>query len=251
MKIFNRNNEKKAGEADRFSQVFFVIGAIIVFTVVFFLGMQVGRVVEKEQAKRQDVRKGERRVKDEIRRDMSAYSEEAVRIPVVMPPPPPAAGEELNKTGESANLPDLIALNDPAPQPQAPPKESASVPASKPKASVPAPKSDAFAPIETATKAPATKEPVTKESASKPAAGSSTKKTFMLQASALRNREAANSLKAKLEKKGFQTRILREVSDGKELYKVRVGPYGSKEEAAKAVKDIRAAFNIDAIILNE
>ena len=211
MKILRYKNARKWGETDRFSNAFFIIGSIVVFTAVFFLGMQIGRIVEKDQVKKQDVRNDEGSKKEEIQQDMSAYSEEAVRIPVVMPPlPPPGASEELRESEETATFPDSLTRND----------------AAAPKPSTPAP-------------------------APKPAVTPSTKKTFVLQAGALSNREAADELKTKLEKKGYKSAVLRESSKGKVLYKVRVGPYGSREEATRQMKNIRAALKIDAIIIAE
>ena len=208
MKILRFKNTGKWGETDRFSNAFFIIGSIVVFTAVFFLGMQIGRIVEKDQVKKQEMRKDEGSKKEEIQQDMSAYSEEAVRIPVVMQPlPPPGASEELKESEKAATFPDSLTRNNAAPKPPAP--------------------------------------------APKPAVSPPAKKTFVLQAGALSSREAADELKTKLEKKGYRTRVLRESVKGKILYKVRVGPYGTKDEATREVKNLRAALKIEAIIVTE
>lgn len=199
----------RRGDAERYSQAFFIVGALVVFAVVFFLGFQVGRIVEKNVVEERTARKDEGRKKEDIRREMSAYSEEAVRVPVVTPPPPPPdADEELKKSEANATFPDTLTRKDPQPQPLVKPK--------------PAPE---------------------------PAA----KKRYLLQAGALKNRDAAESLKGKLEKGGFHARIIHVPGkgNGKDLYKIRVGPHGSKEEALKAMKEIRTALRVDVILIPE
>ena len=212
MKTLRYKSEKKWGDPDRFSNAFFIIGALVVFAVVFFLGLQVGRMVEKDRASGFSARKDEGQKKEEIQREMSAYSEEAVQIPVIMPPPPPPDPiEELKISEKTVTFPDSLTRKDAVPQPLV-------------KSKTPAPK---------------------------PAAASPAKKAFILQASAFRNRESADALKTKLDNKGFKAKVVREVVGGKDLFKVQTGPYGSKEDANKAIKDIRSAFKIDAIIVSE
>lgn len=223
MKTLRHKSGKKWGDSDRFSHAFFIIGSLVVLTVVFFIGLQVGRIIEKDQAGSLSVRRDEGRKREDIQQEMSKYSAEAVQIPVVVPPPPPPtepsdASEELKKSEKEATFPDSLTRKDAVPQPLVKPKEPA--PASKPAS---APKSAAASPA----------------------------KKFTLQVSASGNREASDDLKAKLDKKGFKAKVSRENTGGKELYKVKVGPYGSKEEAAKVKKDIRAALNIDALLISE
>jgi len=213
VRTLRHKSGKKWGDPDRFPNTFFIVGALVVFAVVFFLGLQLGRIVERDQASWVSARKDEGQRKEEIQREMSAYSEEAVQIPVVMPPPPPPdASEELKISEKAATFPDSLTRKDAVPQPLV-----------KPKTPAPAPKTAA---------APA-------------------KKMFTLQVSAFRSRESADALKTKLDGKGFKSKVVREVAGGKDLFKVHSGPYGSKEDAAKAIKDIKAAFKIDAIIVSE
>lgn len=207
MKTIKYKARYKRGE---YSNSLFVLGALVVVAVIFFTGFQVGRIVERGTMKERTVKKADSRTKEDIRKEISAYSEEAVRIPVVTPspppPPPPDAGEELKKTEENVKFRESLTRTDPAPQPLVKPK----------------------------------------------AAGESGgKKRFNLQAGALKSREAAESLKERLEKEGFKARVIRFPGKdrGKDLYKVRIGPHGSKDEALKAMRNIRTALKIDVILL--
>jgi cell division protein FtsN len=144
---------------------------------------------------------------------LSAYSEEAVRIPVVSPPPavpPPTAGEELRETEATATFPDSLTRKDPAPQPLVKPRQGA-------------------------------------------AAASNGKGKFMLQAGALKNKEAAESLRGRLEREGYRSKVVRIEGKGRggDLYKVRIGPHGSREEALKAMKAIKYEMKIDVILLKD
>ncbi|MCL2103179.1 MAG: SPOR domain-containing protein [Syntrophorhabdaceae bacterium] len=259
MRTILRHNSESP---ERFPNAFFVIGSIVVFTFVFFIGLQVGRIVERDRigvAARND----EERKNYDIQREMSAYSEEAVKIPVVTPPPAPLdAVEELRESEKGVTFPDSLTRADAVPQPLVKPSESAPKPAPKLDATAPkpadsSPKPDATTPkpVASTPKPDATKPAAsaTKPAASKPVGATATEKSrrFVLQVSALRNRESAESLKNKLDAKGFRTRLSSETVGGRDLYKVRVGPYRTKEDANKAVKDIKAAFKLDPIIVLE
>ena len=216
MRTLRHKSGKKWGDPDRFSNTFFIMGALVVFAVVFFLGLQVGRIVERDRASGPSARKDEGQRKEEIQREMSAYSEEAVQIPIVMPPPPPPDPiEELKISEKAVTFPDSLTRKDAVPQPLVKPKTPAPAPAPKPAAATPA------------------------------------KKVLMLQASAFRSRESADALKTKMDNKGFKAKVVREVVGGKDLYKVQAGPYASREDATKAVKEIKTAFKLDAIIVTE
>ena len=213
MKTVRYKARYRRGDSDRYSHAFFILGALVAVAIIFLIGFQVGRIVEKGAAKERVAgKKADARTKEDIRKEISSYSEEAVRIPVVTPspppppPPPPDAGEELKKTEENVKFPDSLTRKDPAPQPLV-----------KPKAAV----------------------------------ESNGKKRFILQAGALKSREAADSLKGRLEKEGYKARVILVPGKGgaKDLYKVRIGPHGSKEEAMKSMRDIRTALKIDVILL--
>ncbi len=211
MKTIRYKGGQKRGDPDRSSFVFFVVGALVVIAVVFFLGFQVGRVVEKSASREQIVVKSQGGRKADIRREMSAYSEEAVRIPVVEPPPvtPPTAGEELRNTEANATFPVSLTRKDPAPQ------------------------------------------PLVKEAA-KPSEGPRGKGKFLLQAGAMKSRDAAEALRDRLERAGHKSKVVRVPDKTRgDLYKVRIGPHGSREEAMKAMRSIKYEMKIDAILMKE
>lgn len=211
MKTIRYKGGQKRGDPDRYSFAFFVVGALVVIAVVFFLGFQVGRVVEKSAVKEQPPVKSQGERKADIHREMSAYSEEAVRIPVVAPPPaaPPTAGEELRTTEANATFPDSLTRKDPAPQPLV--KQTA-------KASPESPR----------------------------------KGKFLLQAGAMKNRDAAEALRDRLERAGHKSKVVRVPTRNRgDLFKVRVGPHGSREEAMKAMRAIKSEMKIDVILLKE
>jgi cell division protein FtsN len=208
-------------DAERQSFAFFVVGAIVVIAVAFFIGLQVGRVLEKNAAGKD--RPGGRTtaqgssgdnglrpgVSTEIRRDMSAYSEEASRVPAVpaQPVPPPTAGEELRQTERSATFPESLSRKDPSPQPL----------------------------VSAKGKSP------------EPGTGAG---RFTLQAGAMKSRETAEAVRRRLEIAGYQAKIAHGTDrNGGEVYRVRVGPYESRESAAKAMKAIRDRMKIDVILL--
>ena len=86
----------RRGDPERYSFAFFVVGILVVITVAFFLGFQLGRYVEKGVVKetagkiapRGSAGENGARISTsaEIRKEMSAFSEEAVKIPAVAPP---------------------------------------------------------------------------------------------------------------------------------------------------------------------
>lgn len=208
-------------DAERQSFAFFVVGAIVVIAMAFFIGLQVGRILEKNAAGKDRTvgrpidrdsagdngsRPG---ISTEIRKDMSAYSEDAARVPAVPPPPVPvpSAGEELRQTERSATFPDSLSRKDPSPQPLV----SAG---GKPQ---------------------------------EPAAGAG---RYTLQAGAMKNRETAEAVRKRLETAGYTARLVRgKDRNGAEVYRVRVGPYESREAASKAMKVIRDRMKIDVILL--
>jgi cell division septation protein DedD len=210
----------RKGDPDRHSYAFFVVGALVVIAIAFFIGLQVGRVVEKSAAKERAAGKapgqlatlenGARGTAEaDISKEMSAYSEEAVRIPVVTPPPvaPPNAGEDLRKTEENATFPESLTRKDASPQPLV--------------------------------------KPEAKKETAAPAKGK-----FLLQAGALKSRESAEGLRKRLERGGYKARVVRAVTKSSgEVFRVRVGPFETREEAKKAMRAIKSDMKIDVILL--
>ena len=131
----------RRGDPDRHSFAFFVIGTLVVIAVAFFLGFQLGRYVEKTAVKEAagkivspgPAAENAARIDTsaEIRKDMSAFSEEASKIPGVAPPAAmlPTAGDDLRKTESEATFPESLSRKDPSPEPMARTKEKAKAPA--------------------------------------------------------------------------------------------------------------------------
>ena len=210
----------RRGDPDRHSFAFFVVGTLVVIAVAFFLGFQLGRYVEKGSGKQAGVGNAPRtpeaengaRVSTsaEIRKDMSAFSEEASKIPAVPPPAAklPTAGDDLKKTESEATFPESLSRKDPSPEPMAKKKE---------KAKVPPPSGEA---------------------------------KFMLQAGAMKTRETADALRRRLGRGGYKAKVVHATTRKLgEVYRVRVGPFGSRNEAMKAMKAIRVDMKIDVILL--
>ena len=210
----------RRGDPERHSFAFFVVGTLVVIAVAFYLGFQLGRYVEKGSGKQAEAGNAPRasgaendaRVSTsaEIRKDMSAFSEEASKIPAVPPPAakPPTAGDDLKKTESEATFPESLSRKDPSPEPMAKKKEK------------------------TKAKAP------------------SGEAKFMLQAGAMKTRETADALRRRLGRDGYKAKVIHATTRRHgEVYRVRVGPFGSRNEAMKAMKAIRVDMKIDVILL--
>ena len=173
----------RRGDPDRHSFSFFVIGTLVVIAVAFFLGFQLGRYVEKTAVKEATGKivspgpaaENAARIATsaEIRKDMSAFSEEASKIPGVAPPAAklPTAGDDLRKTESEATFPESLSRKDPSPEPMAKKKEK-----EKEKAKVPAP---------------------------------SVEGKYMLQAGAMKSRETADALRKRLDRGGYKAKVIR------------------------------------------
>ena len=212
----------RRGDPERHSFAFFVVGILVVIAVAFFLGIQLGRYVEKGSAKEAAGKAAPRGLAGEngariatsaeIRKEMSAFSEEAVKIPAVAPPAakPPTAGDDLRKTESEATFPETLSRKDPSPEPMARKMEKIKVPAPSP----------------------------------------SVEGKFMLQAGAMKTRETAEAVRKRLDRGGYKAQVIHATTRTLgEVYRVRVGPFGSRDEAMKAMKAIRAQMKIDVILL--
>jgi DedD protein len=210
----------RRGDPERHSFAFFVVGILVVIAVAFFLGIQLGRYVEKGAGKEAAGKVAPRgpgwengariSTSAEIRKEMSAFSEEAVKIPAVAPPAakPPSAGDDLRKTESEATYPEALSRKDPSPEPMGKKKEKAPVAA--------------------------------------PSGGGK----FMLQAGAMKTRETADALRKRLNWSGYKAKVIHATTrEHGTVYRVRVGPFGSRDEAMKAMKAIRTGMKIDVILL--
>jgi len=216
----------RRGDPDRHSFAFFVIGTLVVIAVAFFFGFQLGRYVEKgavkESAGKTDspgtaAENGARiATSAEIRKDMSAFSEEALKIPGVAPPAaiPPTARDDLKKTESEATFPESLSRKDPSPEPM---EKKRGTEGDKEKARASSPSGEA---------------------------------KFLLQAGAMKSRETANDLRRRLDRSGYKANVVHVTTRSLGgVYRVRVGPFGSRDEAMKAMKAIRTEMKIDVILL--
>ncbi len=228
MKSLRHKLRYRRGDPDRHSFAFFVVGTLVVIAFAFFLGFQLGRYVEKSAVKEAagkfvfpapTAENGARTTTSaEIRKDMSAFSEEASKIPGVPPPGaiPPTAREDLKKTESEATFPESLSRKDPSPEPMGK-KKGKEKEKEKEKAKVSSPSGEA---------------------------------KFMLQAGAMKSRESADALRRRLESNGYKAKVIHATTRTLgEVYRVRVGPFGSRDEAMKAMKAIRTEMKIDVILL--
>ena len=210
----------RRGDPDRHSFAFFVLGSLVVIAVAFYLGFQLGRYVEKGAGKEaagkiaprgSSAENGARiATSAEIRKDMSVFSEEASKIPAVAPPAAiPPTAGDDLRKTESEAT-FHESLSRKDPSPEPMGKK-------KEKAQVSAPSGEA---------------------------------KFMLQAGAMKTRESADALRKRLDRNGYKTKVIHATTRNLgEVYRVRVGPFGSRDEAMKAMKAIRAEMKIDVILL--
>ncbi|MBP2682303.1 MAG: Sporulation related domain [Deltaproteobacteria bacterium] len=220
-KLWNRR-----GDPDRHSFAFFIIGTLVVIAVAFFFGFQLGRYVEKSAMKESAgkiespgtaAENGARiATSAEIRKEMSAFSEEALKIPGVAPPAaiPPTAREDLKKTESEATFPESLSRKDPSPEPMAKKREKEG---DREKAKV---------------------------------SSKSGEPKFMLQAGAMKSRETAEAVRKRLDRNGYKAKVIHvKTPTHGEVYRVRVGPFRSRDEAKKAMKAIQSDMKIDVILL--
>ncbi|MHB1012425.1 MAG: SPOR domain-containing protein [Desulfobacteria bacterium] len=210
----------RRGDPDRHSFAFFVVGTLVVIAVAFFLGFQLGRYVEKtagKESKREIASRGpaassgaRNATSAEIRKDMSVFSEEASKIPAVSPPPAkPPTAGEDLKKTES----------------------------------------EATFPESLSRKDPSP-EPMRKKKQKIRTPASLGKEKFMLQAGAMKTRDTAEALRTRLDRSGYKAKVTHATTPKLgEVYRVRVGPFGSREEAMKAMKSIRTGMKIAVILL--
>jgi cell division protein FtsN len=211
--LYNKKRGFRSSEGERFQFAFFVVGAIVLLAVAFVLGLQVGRIVEKNAEQRRiEAKKQEgtivigKEAESEIRKDLGVFSEEAGKVP---PVPPPSAGEHLNETEKSLTFRETLAKKDPDPILLVRPT------------------------------------PMKKEPARTTAAKTAPKGTFMVQVAAFRDRAAAEAFRKRLEKGGFQV----EMTLGGGYHKVVVGPYPDREAANRAIRKLKSEWKVNPFLV--
>lgn len=218
--FFRKGHRRSDGEGHPFA--FFVVGALVVLAVVFVIGLQVGRGIEKRAAP--PAGRGEEALppagsanedavpRDDIRRDMDAFAEEAARVPAVAPQ---TARDALAETEKSMTFPKTLEGN-------------------------------AAGPVPIATPGQGGRRAVKDKGPGRATPG----KRFAVQAGSFRDRKAAEALRGKLAGGGIRAGV-RETRDksGKRLYRVVTGPFSDRDEAKRTVRRLKERMKIDAIIV--
>lgn len=218
MKTLYNKQGRRRGEGEGHSYAFFAAGAIAVLAAVFVIGLQVGRVIERDAAVA-DGRGGKTPPAPEsqgtspgpgavdIRKDLGAFSEEASKVPVV---PPPIAGNEGEKRFTFQETLEK--------------KEATVVPLVRPKKEV------AGAPV------------------ARPGHPAAARK-YLVQAGAFRDKGGAEVQRRKLAKAGYSVRVVQASGKNRERYfRVLLGPFPDGEAAKKAVRRLKNEMKIEAYL---
>jgi hypothetical protein len=207
------------GEGDRFQNVFFAVGAIVVMIAIFVIGLQVGRVIERGRPGAEG--KTAREASDgkiapgasDIRKDLGGFSKDAISVPIV---PPPNAKDAMGEVEKSLTFRETLSK-----------------------------KEDSPAPLERAASRDNTSKRREREGE-----GSAVGRGFLVQIGAYRDKGTAESYRKKMEKSGFQARTIKGTGKSNEtLYKVLVGPFPDKEGARKARRRIKNEMNMDTFLV--
>lgn len=207
--LYNKKGQRR-GDGERNPFAFFAVGAVVVLALVFVIGLQVGRVVEKGAAP-PDARGGKSAGAGDIRKDLGSFSEEALKVPVV---PPPMASSDVNEVEKKLTFRETLSN-----------KEATTVPLVRP-----AQKGEGV-PAGTA-------------------AGDPGGRKHFVQAGAFRDKGTAEARRKRLEKAGYAVRIVKTARRNREsVFRVLVGPYSDGEAARKAVRRMRGEMKIDALLV--
>jgi len=220
VKILYNKRGSRMGGGDRHPFAFFAIGTIVILAAVFFIGLQVGRVVEKNAAPPEPASaKGPdppaaqasnpKEPGNEIRKELGAFSQDAAKVPVVPPPDAKTTVEEVEKR---------LTFQESLPK-----KEDSPLPLVK------ASRSDVKA-------VPRTSDVGTRK--------------YAVQVGAFREKGTAESLRRKLEKAGYTPKVM--VSAGKKkgqkIHRLVLGPFTDKAAARKAASKLKSEFKINAFV---
>lgn len=222
--------------------VFLFMAAAVFSVVVFLIGVWVGRDVKRPQ---------EELAADtaaEITPDPVATGAAAAAAPQTPQPPTQVASNELDYTArlQTGNAkPDEPQK---AAEPPTPPAERGDLPKDaepKPADTKPVKPEPKKADTKTPEKATAPKDApkeATKDAAKAPAPG-----TFTLQVGAFGTKKPADTLVAKLKKKGYEAYIVTSPS-GPTKFKVRVGPYPNRAEADAAAEKLKKEEGLSPLV---
>ena len=221
MKSLYNNRRHRRGDGEKHSFAFFAVGAIVILSVVFVIGLQVGRVVEKNAAI-SSVRDGKgtgilqsgpgaatRNPATDVRKDLGSFSEEAGKVPGV---PPPDAKETAGDVEKKLTFQETL-----------PRKEAAPV------AFVHTPGIDNAATVK--------------------GSGEGRKNTFV-QAATFRDKGKAELFRKRLADGGYAARMVRGTGKNREkYYRVLVGPFPDHLSARKAVERLKKEMRVEAYLL--
>lgn len=210
--LYNKKRRLRSTEGERFQFAFFVVGVVVLLAVAFVLGLQVGRIVEKNAEDRRNeankfggpIEIGEE-TGSEIRKDLGVFSEEAAKVPPVTPPSPDA---HLSETEKSLTFRETLAKKEPEP-------------------------------ILLVKPAPG------KKAKEKPAARSKPSGKLLVQVAAFRDRGAAGNFLKRLRKDGFNAVIVQKGG----YHKVIVGPYPDKDAANRAIRKLKSDWKVNPFLV--
>lgn len=205
--LYNRKGVRRGGE-ERSQFAFFLTGALVLFAIVFVIGIQVGRVIEKNAAKKEKAAGKEggaivvgKPPAAEIGREIGSFSEEAAKL---SSPPAPTPGERLRETERSVTFRETLERKTPQPADLVPPPVKKELPGEKPAASAPA-------------------------------------ERLFVQVAAFRDRSGADAMRGRLAKKGHKASIAApNAGEGETFHRVLIGPYGDRDAATRAMRKIAA-----------
>ncbi|MBF8257781.1 MAG: SPOR protein [Actinobacteria bacterium] len=218
--LYNKRNHRR-GDGERHSFAFFAVGAIVLLAAAFVIGLQVGRVVEKNAAgpegrtgRNGETRAGSAEQKQpaaaDARKDLGSYSEEAGKVPVV---PPPDAKDT------AADVEKRLTFQESLPRKEAGP----------------------VALVRRAQNDNASGLKVPDEG----------RKRYMVQAATFREKGKAESFRKRLADAGFAApRMLKGTGKNREkYYRVILGPFADRESARKAVLRLKEEMKVDSYLL--
>lgn len=208
--LYNRRGIRR-GDGDRSQFAFFLTGAVVVLAVVFVIGIQVGRVIEKNAATK-EVASGKtggpivlgKETSREISREIGAFSEEAEKLGS---PPAPSPEERVRETERSVTFRETLGKKE-AVQPKL---------------------------VKSANEKPAARE----NRSTAAMAGT----RLYVQVAAFRERDGADAMRKRLEKAGYSAIIAPSASSTSGvILRVLVGPYTGKSEAGSALRKLAGEF---------
>lgn len=213
--LFDRRRGSRGTDREKSQFAFFVVGTVVLLAVAFVLGIQVGRVIEKNAEKRRAEANrvaGPIETRQEsgtdIREELGVFSEEAGSVPAV---PPPSADARLSETEKSVTFRETLSGKEPAP-------------------------------VLLVAPPPADKKPGKASGQGVAAAG-----RLMVQAAAFRDRKAADAFRRKLSEDGFPSTVVPSERGGKgRYYRVLVGPFPDKSAVDRAIRKLKTEKKVNA-----